>query len=207
MGLAVLSSLIFQFLARFVILYILVALAPVVIILGVLPPLGWFRYMWLRGFIMVLAIGPINALLLKLVMILAVRGSSNDPITAFVNFIGAIGVLSILLTIDGVIIKGVFGAAEEVMQKAVGTVQALGTLAIAGVTAMAGGAIAGGAVGAAGTTAAGEAGASTAANTGMSAATSGASNAATRASGSRRRWTSKCRAQCIQSKCRSAWRR
>ena len=155
MGLAVLSSLIFQFLARFVILYLLVALAPVVIILGVLPPLGWFRAMWLRGFVMVEAIGPINALLLKLVMVLAVRGTSNDPITAFVNFIGAIGVLSILLTVDGVIIKGVFGAADEVMQKAVGTVQALGTLALAGVTAMAGGSIEAGALAAGGAAATG----------------------------------------------------
>jgi hypothetical protein len=94
-------------------------------ILGVLPPLGWFRYMWLRGFVLIEAIGPINALLLKLVMILAVRGPSNDPVTAFVNFIGAIGVLSVLLTIDGIIIKGVFGAAQEVMQKAVSTVAAL----------------------------------------------------------------------------------
>jgi hypothetical protein len=177
MGLAVLSSLIFQFLARFVILYILVALAPVVIILGVLPPLGWFRYMWLRGFIMVLAIGPINALLLKLVMILAVRGSSNDPITAFVNFIGAIGVLSILLTVDGIIIKGVFGAAEEVMQKAVSTVQALGTLAIAGVTALAGGAIAGGAVGAAGTTTAGGAAGAGGAGTNVASSASATSTA------------------------------
>ncbi|CAG0963296.1 hypothetical protein ANRL3_01025 [Anaerolineae bacterium] len=181
MGLAVLSSLVFQFLARFVILYILVALAPVVIILGVLPPLSWFRYMWLRGFIMVEAIGPINALLLKLVMVLTVRGTSNDPITAFVNFIGAIGVLSILITIDGVIIKGVFGAAEEVMQKAVSTVQSLGTLAIAGVTALAGGAIAGGAVGAAGatsTTAAGGAGASGAGSAAVSAWSAGNSAAA-----------------------------
>ena len=153
LGLAVLSSLIFQFLARFVILYILVALAPVVIILGVLPPISWFRYMWIRGFIMVEAIGPINALLLKLVMVLTARGASNDPITAFVNFIGAIGLLSILITVDGVIIKGVFGAAEEVMQKAVGTVQGMATLALAGATALAGGAIAGSAVGAAGTAA------------------------------------------------------
>jgi hypothetical protein len=179
MGLSVLSALIFQFLARFVILYILVALAPVVIILGVLPPMSWFRYMWLKGLIMVLAIGPINALLLKLVMILAVRGPSNDPITAFVNFIGAIGVLSILLTVDGIIIKGVFGAAQEVMQKAVSTVTALGTLALAGVTALAGGAVAGGAVGAAGTTTVG--GASTAASAGTSATASGAANATTRA--------------------------
>lgn len=180
MGLAVLSALVFQFLARFVILYILVALAPVVIILGVLPPLSWFRYMWLKGFVMVLAIGPINALLLKLVMILTVRGPSNDPLTAFVNFIGAIGVLSILITVDGVIIKGVFGAAEEVMQKSVGTVAALGTLALAGVTALAGGAIAGGAVGAAGTTVASGAGGAGGAGTGAVAAT-GAASAATRA--------------------------
>lgn len=155
MGLAVLSALIFQFLARYVILYILVALAPVVIILGVLPPLGWFRYMRLRGFVLVQVIGPINALLLKLVMILAVRGPSNDPITAFVNFIGAIGVLSVLLTIDGIIIKGVFGAAQEVMQKAVSTVAALGTLALAGVTALAGGSLAAGAAGAASSSASG----------------------------------------------------
>jgi len=180
MGLAVLSSLVFQFLARFVILYILVAFAPVVIILGVLPPLSWFRYMWLRGFIMVLAIGPINALLLKLVMILAVRGQSNDPITAFVNFIGAIGVLSILITVDGVIIKGVFGAAEEVMQKAVSTVQTLGTLVLAAGTALAGGAIAGGAAGAAGTTSAGGAGGAGSAGTGAASAT-GAATSATRA--------------------------
>ena len=182
MGLAVLSSLIFQFLARFVILYILVALAPVVIILGVLPPMSWFRYMWLRGFIMVEAIGPINALLLKLVMVLTVRGTSNDPITAFVNFIGAIGVLSILITIDAVIIKGVFGAAEEVMQKAVSTVQGLGTLAVAGVTALAGGAIAGGAVGAASTsstTAASGAGTSGIGNAAVTGArTTNAANAA-----------------------------
>ncbi len=155
MGLVVLSALIFQFLARYVILYILVALAPVVIILGVLPPVGWFRYMWLRGFVLVQVIGPINALLLKLVMILAVRGPSNDPIRAFVNFIGAIGVLSVLLTIDGIIIKGVFGAAQEVMQKAVSTVAALGTLALAGVTALAGGSIAAGAAGAASASASG----------------------------------------------------
>lgn len=158
MGLAVLSALVFQFLARFVILYLLVALAPVVIVLGVLPPVSWFRYMWLRGFVMVEAIGPINALLLKLVMILAVRGASNGPLAAFVNFIGAIGVLSILITVDGVIIKGVFGAAEEVMQKAVSTVQAMGTLALAGVTALAGGAIAGGALGGAGAATTGLAG-------------------------------------------------
>jgi hypothetical protein len=180
MGLAVLSSLVFQFLARFVILYILVALAPVVIILGVLPPLSWFRYMWLRGFIMVEAIGPINALLLKLVMILAVRGQSNDPITAFVNFIGAIGVLSILITVDGVIIKGVFGAAEEVMQKAVSTVQTLGTLVLAAGTALAGGAIAGGAAGAAGATTAGGASSAGGAGTGAASAT-GAASTATRA--------------------------
>ncbi len=156
LGLAVLTALIFQFMARFVVLYVLVALAPVVIILSILPPMRWFGYTWLRGFVLVEAIGPINALLLKLVMILAVRGSSNDPITAFVNFIGALGALSILLTIDGVIIKGVFGAVQEVAQKAMSTVTGLVTLAVAGATALAGGSIAAaGGIAAAGTSAAG----------------------------------------------------
>ncbi len=185
MGLATLSALIFQFLARFVILYLLVALAPVIIILGVLPPLGWFRYMWLRGFIMVEAIGPINALLLKFVMILAVRGASNDPMAAFVNFIGAIGVLSILLTVDGVIITGVFGAAEEVMQKAVSTVTTLGTLAVAGVTALAGGSIAAGAGGTAAAGAAGTGGSAGGASAGAAAASSAsAASSAARAGAS-----------------------
>ncbi len=156
LGLAVLTALIFQFMARFVVLYVLVALAPVVIILSILPPMRWFGYTWLRGFVLVEAIGPINALLLKLVMILAVRGASNDPITAFVNFIGALGALSILLTIDGVIIKGVFGAVQEVAQKAMSTVTGLVTLAVAGATALAGGAIAAaGGIAAAGTSGAG----------------------------------------------------
>ena len=184
MGLAVLSALIFQFLARFVILYLLVALAPVVIILGVLPPVSWFRYMWLRGFVMVEAIGPINALLLKLVMILAMRGASNDPVTAFVNFIVAIGVLSILITVDGVIIKGVFGAADEVMQKAVSSVQSLGTLALAGVTALSGGSIAAGAVGTGGATAPSSGGGSGAGGASLVAHTSnGAASTTPRTSG------------------------
>jgi len=101
MGLTVLSSLVFQFLARFVILYILVALCAGRDHLGRAAAakvgsatcgseaLSWF-----------LLSAPINALLLKLVMVLTVRGHSNDPIAAFVDFIGAIGVLSILITVD-----------------------------------------------------------------------------------------------------------
>lgn len=145
-GISILASLILQFLARFALLYVLVALAPIVIILGVIPPLRWFTYTWLRGFVMVLAIGPVNALLLKLVMVLGVRGISNDPITAFVNFMAAAGVLSALLAINYTLIRFVFGAMGEVVQRAVGTVTAVGTLALAAV----GGVAAAGAMGAAG---------------------------------------------------------
>lgn len=63
------------------------------------------------------------------------------------------------------------------MQKAVSTVQALGTLAIAGVTALAGGAIAGGAAGVAGTTAAGGATGAGGAGATAASATSAASTA------------------------------
>lgn len=146
MGISILAALIFQFVARFALLYVLVAIAPIVIMLGVMPPLRWFTLTWLRGFVMVLAIGPVNALLLKLVMVLGVRGISNDPITAFVNFTAAAGVLSALLTVNYTLIRFVFGAVGQVAQRAVGTVTAAGTLALAAV----GGIATAGAVGAAG---------------------------------------------------------
>lgn len=152
-GISILAALILQFLARFALLYVLVAIAPIVITMGVMPPLRWFSYTWLRGFVMVLLIGPVNALLLKLVMVLGVRGISNDPITAFVNCMAAAGVLSALLTINYTLIRFVFGAIGQVMERAVGTITAVGTLALAAV----GGAAAAGAVGAAGS-AAGSAG-------------------------------------------------
>jgi len=145
-GVSILASLIFQFLARYALLYVLVALAPVVIMLGVLPPLRWLTRMWLNGFVWVLVIGPINALLLKLVLLLGERGLSNDPLTAFVDFMAAAGVLSALLAINYTLIRFVFGAMGQVMQRAVGTVAAVGTLALAAV----GGAAAAGAIGAAG---------------------------------------------------------
>lgn len=145
-GVSILASLIFQFLARYALLYVLVALAPIVIMLGVLPPMRWFTFMWLRGFVMVLVIGPINALLMKLVIVLGARGLSNDPITAFVNFMAAAGVLSALLAINYTLIRFVFGAFGQVLERAVGTVTAVGTLALAAVT---GGVAAAGAAGAA----------------------------------------------------------
>ncbi len=133
-GVSILASLIFQFLARYALLYVLVALAPIVIMLGVLPPMRWFTFTWLRGFVMVLVIGPINALLMKLVILLGARGLSNDPIGAFVNFMAAAGVLSALLAINYTLIRFVFGAFGQVLERAVGTVTAVGTLALAAVT-------------------------------------------------------------------------
>ncbi len=148
-GVSILASLIFQFLARYALLYVLVALAPIVIMLSVLPPMRWFTFMWLRGFVMVLVIGPINALLMKLVILLGARGLSNDPISAFVNFMAAAGVLSALLAINYTLIRFVFGAFGQVLERAVGTVTAVGTLALAAAT---GGIAAAGAVSAAGGT-------------------------------------------------------
>ncbi len=149
-GISVLAALILQFLARFALLYVLVTLAPIVIILGVIPPLRWFTYTWMRGFVLVLTIGPVNALLLKLVMVLGVRGISNDPITAFVNFMAAAGVLSALLTVNYTLIRFVFGAIGQVAQRAVGTVTAVGTLALGAVAGVAAAGAVGGAGAAAG---------------------------------------------------------
>ncbi|MBI3915039.1 MAG: hypothetical protein HY327_12750 [Chloroflexi bacterium] len=159
LGMAVLTAIIFQFIARFAILYVLVALAPVVLILGVLPPVSWLRVLWLKGFVLVELLGPINALLIKLTMLLAARGVSNDPVTAFVEFLGVIGLLSVLITVDGVIIKGVFGAAAELAEKSMDMVKGIATLGLAAASGLAGGAIAGGASAAAGSSLGGGGGA------------------------------------------------
>jgi len=136
LGLTLLASLIFQMIARYVILYILVVLAPVVLILSVLPPLQWLRFMWFKGLVLVEMLGPINLLMLQLAVALAVHSSdAGNPIGGFVNLMGSLGVLSILITIDGVIIKGVFGAVGEIAQKAAGTVAAVATMALAAVSA------------------------------------------------------------------------
>lgn len=160
-ALAILFSLIFQFIARYTLLYVLVAIAPIVITISILPPARWLRSMWVKGFVLVELIGPINALLIKMVLTMVNISPDSGLVPALVQFLGAVGILSLLLTVDYSIIKFVFGAIQETTEKVVGTLASLGALVVAAVggIGLATGAIGGGAAAAAGGAAGGAGGA------------------------------------------------
>jgi len=147
-GLATLFALIFQFIARYVLLYVLVAIAPIVITIAILPPARWLRWMWIKGFVLMELVGPINALLIKLVLTMVNISSDTGFVPALVQFLGAVGILSLLLTVNYTIIRFVFGAIQETAHKVVSTLTSLTVMAAGalGAVGLATGAIGSGAV-------------------------------------------------------------
>jgi hypothetical protein len=188
LGLTLIISIIAQYAARVALLYILVALAPVVLVIGILHPARWLQWLWVKGVLLVMLLGPITALLLKLA--LAAYNAIYNPI---LGFLVVLGVISVLLAINGAIIKGVFGAAVEVIDKFVATAQgivqgAVTTGLAVGAAVLTGGAAlgvmpaavggAGGAAAAGGAASTAAAGAGTSAGSGGAAASGLASGAA-----------------------------
>jgi hypothetical protein len=114
LGIALVISLFGQLFARGALLYVIVAITPLVLVISILPPARWLRWLWVKGILLVMLLGPITALLLKLLAALH-RVLTDRHILGFVMIVG---VLSVLLAINGAIIKGVFGAAGEVLGKA-----------------------------------------------------------------------------------------
>jgi hypothetical protein len=179
LGLALVVSIVGQYFARVALLYILVALAPIVLVIGILRPARWLQWLWVKGVLLVMLLGPINALLFKLA--LALNTAVTNPI---LSFLMVVGVISVLLAVNGAIIKGVFGAAAEVIGKAVetasGVIKGAATAgAVVGAAVLTGGAALGvlpAALGAGGAAAAG--GGAAAAGTGASAGGGGAATAA-----------------------------
>ena len=148
LGLALVISIVGQYFARVALLYIVVALAPLVLVLGILRPARWLQGMWIKepalsppkGLLLVMLVGPITALLFKL--ILALHVAIVNPI---LSFLMVVGVTSVLLAVNGAIVKGIFGAAAEVvgraLETATGVVQGAATAAAAiGAAALSGGA-------------------------------------------------------------------
>jgi hypothetical protein len=170
LGLALVISIIGQYFARVALLYVLVALAPIVLVIGILRPARWLQWMWIKGLLLVMLLGPVTALLFKLILVLHI--AIVNPI---LSFLMVVGVTSVLLAVNGAIIKGVFGAAAEVVGKALdtatGVVQGAATAAAAvGAAVLSGGAALGVLPGAL----AGAGGGAAAASAGSSAGGSGA---------------------------------
>lgn len=138
LAITIFVALTFAIIARLVLMYLLVALGPLAIILGVLPPLRFVTQMWTRGLLLVLALGPIDALLLKLAFNVAQYASSAPPLQAVAAFIGVFGLLSILITINFTLVKTIFGAVIAVANQTMRAVQAVGQMVVAGALLMSG---------------------------------------------------------------------
>lgn len=124
--------------------YLLSAIAPIVITLGVLPPLRWLHALWLKAVTLTFLLPVADALLLKASVSL-VR-SFYDPngvgasLGSFLSglFVTA-GVLSVLIAINFKVGETVFGALGEIHRQAWGATVSVIQLATAALGFVAGG--------------------------------------------------------------------
>ncbi|MCC7362688.1 MAG: hypothetical protein IT317_24620 [Anaerolineales bacterium] len=148
--------------------YLLTALAPVVLVLGTLPPLRWLQALWLKSVVVIFLIPVVDALLLKAAVslfydLLSAQGSGDVGTFIAGVFITA-GVVSVLIAINFKVGESVFGALAEVHRQAFDATMGMVKLAAVAVGFAAGGlAIGAGAGAMAGAGGAGEAGAAVAA--------------------------------------------
>jgi len=154
MGFLILIALVMQYFARYALLFVLVSIAPLALLGEILPMTKWLSRLWVKGFVLVELLQPVNALLIMFTVI-AVRVLLTGPGHVFVQFMVAAGVLSALITINYAVIRLTFSGIAEVWSQAAGTVQALWTLVASLVFATGGAALGGAAAGAAGGSAAG----------------------------------------------------
>jgi hypothetical protein len=113
------GSVFIAFLAREVVLVMVVGMAPLMMILGSVRPLGWIRALWTKAFFVVLLILPINVLLLGVsvkLQIIAADLTTGLTGTIFYLLI-VVGIISILIAVNSALGKLVYSAAIEVAQK------------------------------------------------------------------------------------------
>ncbi|MCK4489138.1 MAG: hypothetical protein KAU23_02705 [Anaerolineales bacterium] len=125
------GSVTIAFLAREVVLIMTVALAPVMIILGSVRPLGWLRGLWSKAFIVFLLLLPINVLTMGVAFKFWVSALSlaSGPLATILQLTILAGTLSVLIAVNGTLGKLVYGAAIEVAQKVGKTLTSVATMA------------------------------------------------------------------------------
>lgn len=121
-------------LAREVILILSVGIAPVMLILGSIGPLRWLYGLWMKVMTVALLLGPTNAFLLGAGAILALHAhqsvvSIGGLVGRIVGYLVALGILSVLIGLNTLIGKMVYGAVIEIAEKAWGGVMAIVNLA------------------------------------------------------------------------------
>jgi hypothetical protein len=116
----VVSSIILALLAREVILLLLVALSPVIFVMGSMRPLRWLSGLWTKAMVVSLMLGPVNYMLLAIAALIAAKANafSSGLGGAILGMLIGIGVISVLVALNSMIGKLVYGAAIEIAQKA-----------------------------------------------------------------------------------------
>lgn len=124
-------SVLLAFLAREVVMVIAVSLAPLMILLGAVRPLGWLRSLWSKAFFVFLLLLPVNVLLMGISakLHLSAVDLSSGPLSFTLQLIIMAGTLSILIALNTTLGKLVFGAAIEVAKKVRSTLKDLGSMA------------------------------------------------------------------------------
>lgn len=186
LGFTVLTCLVGAYVARYALMFALICLAPLTLTLGVLPPARWLSWSWLRGYVIVALIAPVNALLMRAAALVYITAGTDIGKTNFagylLNLTATFGILSLLITLDYEIAKFTFGSVMQVAQKAWAATVEIATVAVAAAAGVAAGVVAApaaaGAGGAAGSAAVAGAGEGTAAASGVASAASTTGNAA-----------------------------
>jgi len=113
-------SIVLAFLAREVVLIAVVALAPLLIILGAARPLRWLQALWVKAFVVFLLLLPVNVLVIAIsvkLQVLAADISSGFGGT-LLSILLMVGMGSVLMGLNITVGKIVYGVAIEVAQKA-----------------------------------------------------------------------------------------
>lgn len=121
-------------LAREVILILAVGIAPIMLILGSIGPLRWLHGLWMKVTTVALLLGPANAFLLGAGALLGMSAhqsviSLGGVAGRIMGYLVALGILSVLIGLNTLIGKMVYGAVIEIAEKAWRGVMAVVNLA------------------------------------------------------------------------------
>ncbi len=140
LAISLIVAVLFALAAVIALVYLVSVLAPLILVLGQLPPLRWLHDLWLKAVVLVFLLPPVNALLLRAAAFLSLGIAGGDGwAAALVSLVVMAGVLSALITLDYKVGEAVFGGLQQVMQNYAHTVQDLARLTLSAVAVVASG--------------------------------------------------------------------
>ncbi|MEJ2607329.1 MAG: hypothetical protein P8Z41_11725 [Anaerolineales bacterium] len=120
LSVALASSIILSWFAVKIIVLLSVAIAPIILIIGIMSPFRWLQGLWLKITTVALLLFPINRLLLGIGALISAKFATSPGIDIpeiLIAYLIATGILSILIGVNTIIGKLIFGAAIEVAGK------------------------------------------------------------------------------------------